>query len=82
MRTKSDLEDEIAKFMRKAFGDSFKSVSISDDDFETLRANPDILSLPANGDHLEYGTVALRIELQNGSRFELSASEWAQITLI
>ncbi|EFE0636800.1 TPA: hypothetical protein ACOJBC_004238 [Escherichia coli] len=75
---KEQIEYELNEFFASALGDVFKSCrlaeSVSDYQISTV-------SFPTEKNAwLELGELPVIIELSNGRRFEISASEWLQIT--
>ncbi|EFA4302765.1 hypothetical protein KZL92_005434 [Escherichia coli] len=75
---KEQIEYELNVFFASAFGDVFKSCrlaeSVSDYQISTV-------SFPTEKNAwLELGELPVIIELSNGRCFEISASEWLQIT--
>lgn len=78
---KTELEKDLTRYLYQAFGDALKSVSIEDEDFTKAMVVFEG-QLTEHSEWLEYSDIGLKIELANGKRFELSASEWAQITPI
>ena len=75
---KEQIEYELNVFFASALGDVFKSCrlaeSVSDYQISTV-------SFPTEKNAwLELGELPVIIELSNGRRFEISASEWLQIT--
>lgn len=77
---KEQIEYELNEFFASALGDVFKSCrlaeSVSDYQISTV-------SFPTEKNAwLELGELPVIIELSNGRCFEISASEWLQITLL
>ncbi|HAL1791883.1 MULTISPECIES: hypothetical protein [Escherichia] len=75
---KEQIEYELNEFFASALGDVFKSCrlaeSVSDYQISTV-------SFPTEKNAwLELGELPVIIELSNGRCFEISASEWLQIT--
>lgn len=75
---KVQIESELSAFFAYAFGDAFKSCRLSDSASDYQLST---VSLPAaENPWLELGELPVIIELSNGRRFEIAASEWLQIT--
>ena len=75
---KEQIEYELNEFFASALGDVFKSCRLADSASDYQIST---VSYPTEKNAwLELGELPVSIELSNGRRFEISASEWLQIT--
>lgn len=75
---KKSIESGLNTFFTLTFGDAFKRCYLAEDVSDYQLSTVDLPTQESNS--IELGELPVIVELSNGHRFEIAASEWVTIT--